>query len=74
MNRSKAFIAAAVVAVAGCGTQMTQSGSGVQYGANSTGTTPGWENTNPWPNDPSNAGYASSRSKASSPAGARTTN
>jgi hypothetical protein len=60
MKHSNLFIAAALVAVAGCSNQLRHTGPVVEYGANSTGTTPGWENTSPYPKDPSNAGFATS--------------
>jgi hypothetical protein len=57
MKHPTLIIGAAVIAIAGCSAQQWQGGSAVEYGANSTGTTPGWENTAPYPRDPSNAGY-----------------
>lgn len=55
MKKRTVFLAALTLIAAACSTSTPQ--SGYHYGANGVGTTPGWENTDRYPRDPSNEGY-----------------
>jgi hypothetical protein len=59
MKYSKLLLSGAIAAAAWCATAQAQTSVYiVEYGANSTGTTPELSNTSPYPKHPGNAGYA----------------